>query len=65
VGVGRGREVWFQTYTSGRDRGWYGLVDQVGDYLLVYFLLGSDVTSGNSRRYSVGVRFVPDEKFVL
>ena len=22
------------------DRGWYGLVVQVGDYLLVYFLVG-------------------------
>ncbi len=33
--------------------GWYGLVAQVGGYLLVYFLLGSDVTSGSSRGYSV------------
>ncbi len=53
MGVGRGREVWFQTYMSGRVRGWYGLVVQVGDYLLVYFWLGSDVTSGSSRGYSV------------
>ncbi len=34
-----------------RDRGWYGLVSQVGAYLLVYFLLDSDVTPRSKRGY--------------
>jgi hypothetical protein len=29
------------------DQGWYCLVALVGDYLLVYFLLHYDITSGN------------------
>ena len=37
------------------DQGWYGLVALDGGYLLVYFLLGSDVTSGSTRGYSVGL----------
>ena len=37
-----------------RDR--YDLVTQVGDYLLVYFLLGSDVTSGSTRGCSADLR---------
>ncbi len=38
------------------DQGWYTLVVIVGDYLLVYFLVWSDVTSGSIRGYSVGLR---------
>ena len=37
------------------DRGWYGLVVQVGGYVLVYFLLSSEVTAGSTREYSVGL----------
>ena len=36
-----------------RDRGWYGLVSQVGAYLLVFFLLDSDITPGSTRGYIV------------
>ena len=37
------------------DRGWYCLVAVVGGYLLVYFLLDYDVTSGSTEGYSVDV----------
>ncbi len=37
-------------------RRWYGLVALVDDYLLVYFLLGSDVSSGSTEGYRVDVR---------
>jgi len=37
------------------DRGWYCLVALVGDYLLVYFLLDYDVSSGSTEGYSVDV----------
>ena len=36
------------------DRGWYVLVALVGDYLLAYFFLWSDVTPWRTRGYSVG-----------
>jgi hypothetical protein len=34
---------------------WYCLVALVGGYLLVYFLLDCDVTSGSNEGYSVGL----------
>jgi hypothetical protein len=37
------------------DQGWYCLVALVGDYLLVYFLLDCDITSGSSEGYTGGV----------
>ena len=36
-------------------RRWYGIVALVDDYLLVYFLLGSDVSSGSTKGYNVDV----------
>ena len=46
------------------DQGWYCLVDLVGDYLLVYFLLDCDITSGSSEGYSGGCLSVPDGIFL-
>jgi hypothetical protein len=46
------------------DQGWYRLVVLVGDYLLVYFLLDSDITSGSSEGYSGGRLSVPDGNFL-
>ena len=37
------------------DQRWYCLVELVGDYLLIYFLLDCDVTSGSNEGYSVGL----------
>jgi len=37
-------------------RRWCGLVALVDGYLLVYFLLGSDVSSGSTEGYRVDVR---------
>ncbi len=36
------------------DQGWYCLVVLVGDYLLIYFLLDYDITSGTSEGSSGG-----------
>ncbi len=33
------------------DQGWYCLVAVVGGYLLVYFLLDCDITSGSSEGF--------------
>jgi hypothetical protein len=44
--------------------GWYGLVALAGGYLLVYFLLDSDITSGNSEGYTGGGSSVPDGIFL-
>ena len=46
------------------DQGWYGLVALDGGYLLVYFLLGYDVTLGSCEGYSVGSLSVPDVFFL-
>ena len=46
------------------DQGWYGLVALDGGYLLVYFLLGYDVTLGSCEGYSVGCLSVPDVFFL-
>jgi hypothetical protein len=46
------------------DQGWYGLVALDGGYLLVYFLLGYDVTVGSCEGYSVGCLSVPDVFFL-
>ena len=43
---------------------WYGLVALDGGYLLVYFLLGYDVTSRSSEGCSVGCSSVPDVFFL-
>jgi hypothetical protein len=45
------------------DQGWYSLVPLDGGYLLVYFLLGYDVTLGSCEGYSVGCLSVPDVFF--
>jgi hypothetical protein len=52
LGVGGGGEEWLRTYVC-EDQRWYCLVELVGDYLLVYFLLDCDVTSGSNEGYSV------------
>jgi hypothetical protein len=46
------------------DQGWYSLVTLDGGYLLVYFLLGYDVTLGSCEGYSVGCLSVPDVFFL-
>jgi hypothetical protein len=46
------------------DQGLYGLVALDGGYLLVYFLLGYDVTLGSCEGYSVGSLSVPDVFFL-
>jgi hypothetical protein len=46
------------------NQGWYCLVVLVGGYLLVYFLLDYDVTSGSSEGYGVGVGQVPEGIFL-
>ncbi len=46
------------------DQGWYGLVALDGGYLLVYFLLGCDITSRSSEGYSTGCLSVPDVFFL-
>jgi hypothetical protein len=46
------------------DQGRYGLVALVGGYLLVYFLLDYDITSGSSEGYSGGCLSVPDGIFL-
>ena len=46
--------VWLTTHMSEMACGWYDVVAQVSGYLVVYFLLLSDVTRGSIRGYSVG-----------
>ena len=46
--------VWLTTHMSEMACGWYDVVAEVSGYLVVYFLLPSDVTRGSSWGYSVG-----------
>jgi hypothetical protein len=55
-----GRKISVKGVYVFEDQGWYGLVALDGGYLLVYFLLGYDVTLGSCEGYSVGCLSVPD-----
>ena len=41
--------VWLTTHMSEMACGWYDVVAQVSGYLVVYFLMPSDVTRGSRR----------------